>query len=410
MRTVPPAAVALLLAVLLDCGGTRPAREAPAPVASPIPGISIGSSSAPASASLPPAAPAALAPSIARSAVSRSWARLDSTSARIPVFVVTTRRSATSERPGERFGAEDGDSLQFATAIVNVPSYAVRAQGEIPSPPTTRVNRFWYRPDSAKDMFVADLLQYDSAAFVRALGDDLVGTRSRALLIFIHGYNVSHEAAVLRAAQVAADVGFDGSIVTFDWPSAGALSAYVRDQQAARNAGYHLAQLLRWVTAVVSPDQLHAIAHSMGSEVLARAAIALPPDSARPRFDQVIFAAPDVDARLFRREVLPRLSSRARRVTLYASSDDEALRASRSVNGVWRLGLGGDSLVVLPNMDTIDATRVRADVLGHTLFVNAGFISDVAMLLAEGKEPAARRLLPVTRDSLVFWRFRAGSR
>ena len=403
-------ALAGTLALLNACAGGRPTPEPAAPVRAPAAGVSIGSSSAPVPAPLPAAAPAAPAPSLARSAVARSWARLDSSSARIPVFVVTTRRSIASERPGERFTAYDGDSLQFATALVNVPSYAVRAQGEIPTPPSTRVNRFWFRPDSGKDMFVAQLVPHDSSAFVHRVGDDLAGTRSRALLVFIHGYNVGHEDAVLRAAQVAADVGFDGTIVTFDWPSAGSLGGYVRDQQAARNAGFHLAQFFRWISVVVAPDQLHAIAHSMGSEVLSRAAIALPPDSAAWRFDQVIFAAPDIDARLFRREVLPRLTSRARRVTLYASGDDEALRASRSVNGIWRLGLGGDSLVVLPNMDTIDATRVRADMLGHTLFVNAGFLSDLALLLAEGKPPAARRLLPVTRDSLVFWRFRAGAR
>ena len=395
------------------CAGSPP-TPAPAPEPStaplPMPGISSGASQMPTAAPAPAMVLADRAPTLARSAVSRSWAQLDSTSARVPVYVATTRRSVPSDRAGERFGGDDRDSLQFAAALVNVPSYRVRNEGDIPHPPATRVARFWYRPDSTRDMFVAALTPLDSAGFMHSVADDLAGTRSRSVLVFVHGYNVSFDDAVLRAAQVAADIGFDGTVVAFDWPSAGALAGYVRDQQAARNAGYHFAEFLRALSAVVVPDRLHLVVHSMGSEVLARAVTVLAGDSTLRRFDQVIFAAPDIDARYFRREVLPRLARRARRVTLYASSDDEALRASRSVNGVWRLGLGGDSLVVLPNMDTIDATRVRADLLGHTLFVNAGFIADVALLLAEGRAPAERRLLPITRDSLVFWRFRAQSR
>ncbi len=93
-----------------------------------------------------------------------------------------------------------------------------------------------------------------------------------------------------------------------------------------------------------------------------------------------------------------------------APVSDDALRASRSVNGVWRLGLGGDSLVVIKGMDTIDASRVRADALGHTLFGNQAFLADLSALLAEGKSPAERRLLAVKRGDLVFYRFRGDPR
>jgi esterase/lipase superfamily enzyme len=129
-----------------------------------------------------------------------------------------------------------------------------------------------------------------------------------------------------------------------------------------------------------------------------------------PLFDQVMLAAPDVDARLFRREVLPQLKKRAQRITLYASDDDDALRASRALNGVWRLGLGGDSLVVLPDLDTIDASRVRGDALQHTLFGNPSLLADLHALLDERQPPALRRLLEIKRDSLHFWRFRGTNR
>ena len=188
------------------------------------------------------------------------------------------------------------------------------------------------------------------------------------------------------------------------------MTAYVRDQQSARNAGFQLLRLLRNHAVAAQPDRVHLLGHSMGSEVIGKALTLTAPGDSLPRLSQVVFAAPAVDARVFRREILPRLAPRAGHVTLYASSDDDALRASRVVNGAGRLGLGGDSLVVIDGMDTIDATRVTADVLGHTLFGNQSFLADLAVLLAEGKSPAERRLLPARKDGLTFYRFRGDRR
>jgi esterase/lipase superfamily enzyme len=354
------------------------------------------------------APPAPVAPPHA--AVPRSYSGLDSGAARITIFVATTRRFVQSERPGERFGPGDADSLQFAAVSVNVPPYSMRGTGELPRPSTLRVNALSYRPDPAKDFFVASVLPVDSARFVARLATDLAATKSRDVLVFVHGFNTSFEDASLRAAQIAADIGFDGSVVLFTWPSAGSVSAYVRDQQAARNAGFHLLRVLRGHTMAALPGRLNLMGHSMGSEVISKALSLVGQGDTLPKFTQVVFAAPDLDARIFKREIFPKLESRASRISLYASDDDDALRASRSLNGVWRLGLGGDSITVIKGMDTIDASRVKADVLGHTLFGSQTFLADLAALLADGRSPAERRLLAVRRGDLQFWRFRGDAR
>jgi esterase/lipase superfamily enzyme len=202
-------------------------------------------------------------------------------------------------------------------------------------------------------------------------------------------------------------MGFDGTAILFSWPSAGAVTGYVRDQQTARNAGWHLRRLLRDQIPRVGAAKVHVVAHSMGSEVLSRALALIDRADSLPRLDQVILAAPDVDSRIFGREILPILRQRAAGVTLYASSEDDALRASRVLNGVWRLGLGGDSLTVLEGMTTVDATRIRGDALGHTLFGNSALLSDLHALLTEARAPAERRLLQVRRsDGMMYWRFR----
>ncbi len=388
-RTSAVAPLAFVTSLALAACSSAPPAPAAAPVAVAAP-------------------PAPVAPPHA--AVPRSYSSLDSGAARITIFVATTRRAVASERPGERFGPDDADSLQFAAVGVNVPPYSARGTGDLPRPSTLRVNALTYRPDPAKDFFVSSVIPVDSNRFVSRLATDLAATKSRDILVFVHGFNTSFEDASLRAAQIAADLGFDGSVVLFTWPSAGSVSSYVRDQQAARNAGYHLWRILRGHTVAALPGRVNLMGHSMGSEVISKALSLVGQSDTLPKFAQVVFAAPDVDARIFRREILPKLESRSARVSLYASDDDEALRASRTLNGVWRLGLGGDSITVIKGMDTIDASRVRADVLGHTLFGNQTFLADLAVLLADGKSPAERRLLAVRRGDLQFWRFRGDAR
>jgi esterase/lipase superfamily enzyme len=352
----------------------------------------------------PPALPPAPA-ALPRSVTSRSYATLDSGATRLTIFLATTRRGVQSDRAADRFGPDDADSLQFAAVGVNVPPYSARGTGELP-----RKGTFSSAPNPAKEFFVASVIPADSNRFVQRIAADLAGTRSRNILVFVHGFNTSFEDAAVRAAQIAADLNFDGTVVLFSWPSAASVTSYVRDQQAARNAGFHFLRLLRGTLVAAQPDHIELLAHSMGSEVVAKALALAPAADSLPKFDQVVFAAPDLDRRVFGREILPRLETRATRVTLYASNDDDALRASRAVNGVWRLGLGGDSLVVIKGMDTIDATRVRADAIGHTLFGNQAFLADLSSLFAEGKSPAERRLLALKRGDLVFYRFRGDPR
>lgn len=372
--------------LILSCKGSAPAAATPAPIVAPAPVV----------------IPRALSP--------RSWASLDSGAARITIFVATTRRAVASERPGERYGPDDADSLQFAAVGVNVPPYSARGTGDLPRPSSIRVNTLSYRPDPAKDFFVSSVIPVDSTRFVSRIAADLAATKSRDILVFVHGFNTTFEDAALRAAQIAADIGFDGSVILFSWPSAGSVASYVRDQGSARNAGFHLLRILRGHAVSAQPDRIHLMGHSMGSEVISKALTLVNPGDSLPRFAQLVLAAPDIDARIFRREVLPRVETRANRISLYASDDDDALRASRSLNGIWRLGLGGDSLTVIKGMDTIDASRVRADVLGHTLFGNQAFLADLAVLLADGKGPAERRLLSIKRGELQFYRFRGDAR
>jgi esterase/lipase superfamily enzyme len=394
--------VAALIAGACAGGAASAPPTTPAPVPSPEPTPVV----------VPPAPVVPAAPvkaALPRAATRRSWAALDSVPQRIPIFVATTRRQVSAERPGQRWGTDDADTVGFAVAQVNLPSYRVRREGELPRVPATRDNALRYRPDSLQDTYVVQAQPAGPDPWIALVRQALAETQSRSALVFVHGYNVSFEDALVRVAQLTADMDFDGVPILFTWPSQGSLSGYVRDQQNARNSGYHFARFVREVLPRLEADRLSVIGHSMGSEVVARGIVRLAGDTAAPTFAQLVLAAPDLDVRTFRREVLPLVPARAKRLTLYASDDDDALRASKVLNGVWRLGLGGDSLVVQPEFDTIDASRVKGDALQHTLFGNPSLIADLQALLETDALPATRRLLELRRpDGRTFWRFRGG--
>ena len=86
------------------------------------------------------------------------------------------------------------------------------------------------------------------------------------------------------------------------------------------------------------------------------------------------------------------------------------VRAGECVGLVGLRGSGSSTVGDVVVLNTGDATRVRADALGHTLFGNQAFLADLSSLLAEGKSPAERRLLAVKRGDLVFYRFRGDPR
>jgi esterase/lipase superfamily enzyme len=128
-------------------------------------------------------------------------------------------------------------------------------------------------------------------------------------------------------------------------------------------------------------------------------------DPAAPSFTEVILTAPDIDADVFR-QVAAAFRRAARRVTLYASERDRALLASHKVHGYPRAGDGGRNIVVVPGIDTIDASALETDFLGHSFFgSNDSVISDLFYVL-RGHAPKGRsRLRPRESPAGSYWAF-----
>src|SRR5262249_10658504 len=160
--------------------------------------------------------------------------------------------------------------------------------------------------------------------------------------------------AIYRTAQISYDLAFDGPAISYSWPSNGAVLDYTQD---LNNSEWSIGQLTAFLKSLVAHSQakdIHLIPPSMRNPVLVVSMhrLVLESGPSASSFSQVVLTAPDIDAGIFK-QLADAVKASASRVTLYASSTDRALRASKRINGYPRAGDAGAGIVVLPGVDTV---------------------------------------------------------
>lgn len=320
----------------------------------------------------------------------------------VPVYYATDRGVASAITTSVRFNATWGN-LRYGKAVVTVPYSHVR--GEIEQPQWTRLQ---FRADPAQHFTIASSKLLSARAWSGDLRATLQQSRRKALLLFVHGYNVPFEDALFRAAQIKHDtMPNGGAAMLFSWPSAGNVQGYTRDEENAALSVHHLSRALTLAITTSGAQDVYVIAHSMGNRVLAGALLELSNGGGdvRAKIKEVILAAPDIDARYFRNYIAPRLVRAYRRTTLYASARDRALAASRMVHGFERVGDTRNGVFVILPIETIDATAASDDLLGHSYIGQSrSVLTDVARLIATGKSPGDRGMLLVGSGANRYWR------
>jgi len=325
------------------------------------------------------------------------------------VFYATDRNNTGKRKPAERYGGERGDKLEVGTVNVTIP--ASHEAGKIESPSILKLE---FHNDPNKFITLASLEVLDTDKWRNAVRTKATELGNQGVLLFIHGYNVSFEDAALRTGQLVNDLGFGGAAVFFSWPSRAEFTKYPIDEQSAEWAIPDMKQLLAQIATLAPNTPVYVIAHSMGNRVLARGMKELLDEdlSKRRVFRQVVLAAPDIDADVFRREIAPSILGKVGNVTLYASSNDKALEASRVLHGgVRRLGETGPGLTLLPGLDTVDASNVSTGFLGHSYYGdNTSVMSDLFYVIRKSMKPQEREKYAIERvnDALgeLYWRFK----
>jgi esterase/lipase superfamily enzyme len=257
---------------------------------------------------------------------------------------------------------------QYGTCDVSIPSRHQFGELECPS-----LWRLEFRESAAKHVLLKSVTPLTGDVCLNQLRGDLSQTTSSEIFVFVHGYNVTFAEAAMRTAQMAFDLRFAGVPLFYSWPSRGDLSGYGSDLKQADLSAGPLAEFLNRVASESGARRIHLVAHSMGNRALVGALSRLSGMQPAPRFDQVVFAAPDLDAGQFATDIAPRIRPTVQRVTIYSSGSDLALWASRIWNRTVRLGQPGRTLYEIGEydwIDVVDATSIGFDwfELGHSAY------------------------------------------
>jgi len=148
----------------------------------------------------------------------------------------------------------------------------------------------------------------------------------------------------------------------------------------------------------------------MGNLALTDALMAMAMNDEDARlFNQIILAAPDIDAEIFVRDIAPQINRYSSRVTLYASSDDKALTLARKFRFTQtpRAGDSGNQIVCVDGIDTVDASNIHSDFIGHSKFGDAKeLLDDIFHLLNYNHPPEGRNLEEKKISSKKYWTFK----
>lgn len=293
-------------------------------------------------------------------------------------------------------------SLSYGTAFVSIPRDHKIGQLEDAT--------FWsfsFLPSAADYVSLSRVNVQNQSSFFNDIHATVSSSDSKSVLVFIHGYNVSFEDATRRTAQMAYDLGFDGAPILYSWPSKGRAQDYPADEESIQWTTDHLRKFLEDVARKSGARRIQIIAHSMGNRALLNALTELSRTHSTARFREVILAAPDIDAGIFR-QIASAAASEAGRVTLYASSADRALAASEHFHRFSRAGEAGRNIVITRSSDTVDATRADTSLLGHSYFADTrSVLADLFSLIRYDLPPQSRfGLEKQMLNQQIYWKFK----
>lgn len=319
-------------------------------------------------------------------------------------YATDRKMEGTSAKP--EFGSEKGP-VSYGVARVSIP--ATHQTGNLEAP--SQLVRIKFLENSKKHVLVLAVTPAGKEQFFRQLEARVRNSARSEAFIFVHGFNVSFDDALRRTGQMAFDLGFEGAPVLYSWPSRASPSplAYTADAETVKWSKQLLRDFLGDFMAKTTASNVYLIAHSMGNRPLTESVLSLFSEQPqfRSRIKEVILAAPDINADVFKRDVVPGLVGAGRPITIYASSQDKALRISKIINSAPRAGDSGPGLVVVDGVETIDASAVDTSFLGHSYFADTREVmSDIQSMFGQGLRAKQRPGLRQMTTVRPYWEFR----
>jgi esterase/lipase superfamily enzyme len=300
-------------------------------------------------------------------ALTATDARLDAAelSADPTLLVATTRKPVNGARASPWFGPERASRMSVARAKLTPPDEG----------------RFSYAAVGLSDW------RFDGIETVARVGD-LVRAGVRDVLIYVHGFNQTFEAAALDAARLSNGIRFRGETMVFSWPSKAKLFDYGYDRESAMWSRDALEQVFAGLLASEVVGRIHVVAHSIGTMLTMEALrqiYARQGSAVVERIGGIVFASPDIDVDVFSSSV-ERIGALAPKITIITATNDRALALSGWIaGGIKRVGAAEQAELKRLGLRVIDASREGWGIINHDLFLSNAHIRQVIRRALDGR-------------------------
>jgi esterase/lipase superfamily enzyme len=329
------------------------------------------------------------------------------------VYYATTRRPLARPDPRlEQFYSTVREDVRggrvaahYGRQSVSIPCH--RQVGEVNRPQVILVS--WREPQVGVDFVLRGQTHFtDRPAWLKAIGQDVAGSRRKELLVYVHGFNNGFNNAAYRAAQLHADLGIDGATVFYDWASRASPLAYKDDRKVATSLeeADTLADVLADLRRT-GATRVYLAAHSMGNRVtmLALARLADRPEGKGVRFDELVLGSADIEKSEFE-PLWRKAAPLTKHATLYASQHDTALALAKTfMNPEQRLGDASPAPLVFPALQTVDTSDVHGEGIAHDDFAGPA-LNDLRAVLWLSLAPDSRCILQSRKGpgGQPYWR------
>src|SRR6516162_9725944 len=333
------------------------------------------------------------------------------------VFFATTRAPAPPQAP-ERYTSRKGDAVRLGVARVQLGEPGWSYDDLVASDRTSRPET----PRPARVVAVEEFGIFGAPGgaaereLVAAIDRQVEREPNRSVVIYVPGYRTTFDQVMVLMGSWAHFLARQSPMIAFSWPTGTRFWNYLFDCPRARAFVPDIARLIALVGERSQAQHLNLIAFSCGSGLLAEALVQLReahPDEdpvalqRRYRIANAIFVAADIDLQTFARAHLPVLTTIARRIEVYLSEDDFALRVAALLARASRLGRPRLEELTREDLDTLASNErlVAIDVTGvygaHELtgirghgywFANQRVSSDVLLSMMYPFDPVWRGL------------------
>jgi esterase/lipase superfamily enzyme len=360
------------------------------------------------------------------------------------ILYAADRASVESTLLGKKYSDGRADHLVFGSATITIKPDVSWDQLVTASTTRKRDHEFWLESKTNEEhgelaiamnrMEVRDGRYRLPEAALKDLSDSkermhkiiaeaLSHTDKKDVYIFVHGFNNTFEDAIFRLGQMWHMAGRVGVPIAYTWPAGrGGVLGYAYDRESGEFTVFHLKKFLQAVAAVPEIQHIHLIAHSRGTDVAVSALRELNIEykskgldaQQELKLENLVLAAPDLDADIFeQRFALEDVHMVANRTTVYLSNTDLALNVSRYLfGGGRRLGNltakdikpeARKNLMALGRFDLIQCNVTGFSTTHDYAFAHPAVVSDMFLLLRDGKAPGAAHGRPLGMPAEGVW-------